>query len=320
VQNLNDLIDPVYQGDNPKAVQTFNLTKRFKKQLAVNNVNLEIYQGDVFGLLGPNGAGKTTIIRMLIGLVTPTEGKVRVLGYDAVKERARVLAQVSAIVETPALYPGLSGLNNLKAMALVVGLTKTEAEQKIAEVLDKMGLSQRAGDLYRSYSLGMKQRLCIAAALLTDPQIIILDEPTNGLDPAGMAEMRQLIWELAGQGRTVILSSHLLNEVQQVCNRVAIIQKGQIIAQGLVTDLLANKTLLKVKVRQDEWVKAWDTLIINGWGQKLKGEGDYLILDAPATQGINISRILATQGIFPSEIIPQGQSLEDYFLDLTANS
>jgi ABC-2 type transport system ATP-binding protein len=316
MQTIEPATYPVDTQPDTIAVRTLNLTKRFKKQVAVNNVNLEIHKGDVFGLLGPNGAGKTTIIRMLLGLINPTEGSSAVLGFNSRHQRGEVLARVSAIVEAPALYPNLTGLNNLKAMAIATGISHPET--KITEVLDKMGLTQRAGDLYRSYSLGMKQRLCIAAALLTDPQIIILDEPTNGLDPAGMAEMRQLIRDLSAQGRTVILSSHLLNEVQQVCNRVAIIQQGEIIAQGLVNDLLANKTALRVRVRQDEWDKAIQILNSNGFAGKVTTDSGYLSVAAPSTQGAHVNFLLGTQGIFANEITPYNQSLEEYFLDVTA--
>jgi ABC-type multidrug transport system ATPase subunit len=315
MQIVNQETYPLDVAIDTLAVRTHSLTKRFKKQTAVNKVNLEIHKGDVFGLLGPNGAGKTTIIRMLLGLIKPTEGTTEVLGFNSMHQRDEVLARVSAIVEAPALYPMLTGMNNLKAMALATGIP--DADSKIAEVLEKMGLTERAKDMYKTYSLGMKQRLCIAAALLTDPQIIILDEPTNGLDPAGMAEMRQLIRDLSAQGRTVILSSHLLNEVQQVCNRVAIIQKGQIIAHGLVSDLLANKTAIRIRVRQDEWDRAWQVLNLNGYADKVTADSGYILVATPSTDGARINQLLGSQAIFAGEITPHNQSLEEYFLDLT---
>jgi ABC-2 type transport system ATP-binding protein len=217
-------------------------------------------------------------------------------------------------VEAPALYPGLSGRENLKVMAMVAGVRDPA---KIEEVLEKMNLAARANDRFGTYSLGMKQRLCIAAALLTDPQLVILDEPTNGLDPAGMAEIRNLIKELAGQGRTVFLSSHLLNEVQQVCNRVAVIQRGQIISQGLLDELLAGKTSISVKVLPGDWENARTILQSQGWAERLHVEVDCLVVDGPATEGVAINRALAMQGVFAAEIFSRTQSLEEYYLELT---
>lgn len=300
--------------DRP-AIRTIELSKRFKKMLAVNNVSFEVQTGDVFGLLGPNGAGKTTIIRMLLGLIKPTGGKAEVFGFDPVTERAEVFRRVGAIVEAPALYPKLNGRDNLRAMAIASGITNPES--KIDEVLQIMGLAARSKDKFSTYSLGMKQRLCIAATLLTDPQLIILDEPTNGLDPAGMAEIRQLIKDLAAQGRTVFLSSHLLHEVQQVCNRVAVIQRGQIIVQGLVNDLLAGKSAIWVRVQADEWENAWHILQRGGWENRVRGESGYLILNVPGSEGRAINQALASNGIYASEISVQSQSLEEYYLNLT---
>lgn len=303
------------ESGNMPVIRTLNLTKSFGRRLAVNNAGFEVQPGDVFGLLGPNGAGKTTIIRMLLGLVKPTSGNALVFGFDTMQQRAEVLARVSAIVESPALYPGMNGYDNLKAMAIAVGLENPE--RKIDEVLGRMGLAGRARDKFSTYSLGMKQRLCIASALLTDPQLLILDEPTNGLDPAGMVEIRSLIRGLAEQGVTVLLSSHLLNEVQQVCNRVAIIQMGRIIQQGLVDELLAGKTSVQVKVRPDEWERAWYILQGVGFAPRLRAEGEYLIIAGPAQDGAIINHALATNGIFASEIAPRSQSLEEYYLSLT---
>ncbi len=298
----------------PLVVRANGLGKRFKKKFAVKEVDLEVHPGDVFGLLGPNGAGKTTIIRMLLGLLRPSEGEARVFGFDPMRQRAEVLRRVSAIVESPALYPGLTGRDNLKAMALNAGVRNPA---KIEEVLERMNLTARAEDRFGTYSLGMKQRLCIAAALLTDPQLVILDEPTNGLDPAGMAEIRNLIKELAGQGRTVFLSSHLLNEVQQVCNRVAVIQHGKIIAQGLVEELVSSKTSVQIKVVPGDWEKAKQILQRQGWANQLRAEGDCLIIDGPISQGAAINKALATNGVFAAEIYARSQSLEEYYLDLT---
>jgi ABC-2 type transport system ATP-binding protein len=303
----------------PSAVIRVNsLTKRFKRTLAVDKATLEVQKGDVFGLLGPNGAGKTTIIRMLLGLIKPTDGNAEVFGLNTFQQRVEVSKRVSAIVESPALYPDLSGRDNLRAMALVAGLS--HPEKKIDEVLEKMGLAARGKERFSRYSLGMKQRLCIASALLIDPDIIILDEPTNGLDPSGMAEIRQLIKELAAQGRTVFLSSHLLFEVQQVCNRVAIIQRGQIIGQGLVEELLSANSAIYIRVSQEEWEKAWYTLQAAGYAGQLRAEGYHLLVTAPATEGAALNRTLANAGIYASEIMSRSQTLEEYYLNLTGSN
>jgi ABC-2 type transport system ATP-binding protein len=304
--------------ENSPVVTTQQLTKQFGRAFAVNAANFEVMPGDVFGLLGPNGAGKTTIIRMLLGLIKPTGGQAKVFGFDTIAQRAEVLARVSAIVEAPALYPGLNGYNNLKAMAIASGIANPD--QKIQEVLGRMGLSARAKDKFSTYSLGMKQRLCVAAALLTDPQLIILDEPTNGLDPAGMADIRTLIKDLASQGRTVLLSSHLLHEVQQVCNRVAIIQQGSIIVQGRVEELLAGKTSIYIHVQQHEWEKAWYVLQAAGYGARLRAEGEFLIVAGTAEDGVELNRVLATNEIYAGEISPRSQSLEEYYLSLTTHN
>jgi ABC-2 type transport system ATP-binding protein len=300
------------------AIHISGLSKRFKKSMAVNQASFIVQQGDVFGLLGPNGAGKTTIIRMLLGLIRPTAGRATVLGFDPVRQRSAVLQQVAAIVEAPALYPGLTARDNLRAMALASGLAKPE--QRIDEVLEMLSLQGRSKDKFSTFSLGMKQRLCIAATLLTDPQLIILDEPTNGLDPAGMAEIRQLIKDLAASGRTVLLSSHLLHEVQQICNRVAVIQRGQIIVEGLVSELLAGKSSIRVKVLPDEWESAHQILQKAGWAGRLSVEEGYLVLAAEAHEGRLINQTLASQGIFASEVILHNQSLEEYYLNLTEPS
>ncbi len=294
-------------------VQMTGLTKRFKRTLAVDGADLTVAPGDIFGLLGPNGAGKTTIIRMMLGLIRPTAGQVTVFGYDPMRERGEVLARIAAIVEAPALYPGLTGRANLQAMALLAGV---DDPARIDAVLAQMGLASRAGDRFGTYSLGMKQRLCIAAALLTNPQLLILDEPTNGLDPEGMADIRRLIVEFVAQGRTVFLSSHLLHEVQQICNRVAVIQQGRIIIQGRVADLLAGKQAIRVHVTPAEMAPALQILRGQGGPERVRAEDGYLVVDAPPEEGAAINRALAEAGIFAGAIAPHSQSLEEYYMNL----
>ena len=219
---------------------TTGLTKKFDHTTVVDNVDLMIYPGEVFGLLGPNGAGKTTIIAMLLGLVHPTSGTRAIYGHDVDTHRTEALQHVGAMIEAPSFYPYLSGWDNLKVLSAPRGAISNE---RIYEVLEIVGLAERAGDRYRTYSLGMKQRLAIALTLIHDPRILILDEPTNGLDPRGIVDIRSLIERLAQQGKTVILCSHLMHEVEQVCHRLAIIRQGQIITQGTVQDIVGQRDL-----------------------------------------------------------------------------
>ncbi|HEX2910635.1 MAG TPA: ATP-binding cassette domain-containing protein [Chloroflexia bacterium] len=295
-------------------ISTQQLTKLFKGRPAVNKAEFVVQPGDVFGLLGPNGAGKTTIIRMLLGLVKPTSGQAFLFGKDIATGKADILRRTSAIVEAPSLYPHLTGWDNLKVMGLTAGVTDPK---RLEWALDQMGLRERAKDRFRTYSLGMKQRLCIAAALLTDPQLIILDEPTNGLDPAGMRDIRELIKSLSAQGRTVFLSSHLLNEVQQVCNRVAIIDRGTIIAQGIVDELLSARSYLQVRVPLEQLTQAAQTVSALPGVGTVKPQGEYLVVEGASANGATLNRALAQAGIFASEIIPRTLSLEEYFLSVT---
>ncbi len=211
------------------AVSTRGLSKQFKRRWAVDKVDLTVYQGDVYGLLGPNGAGKTTLIAMLLGLVFPTAGQRSIYGCDVATHRLPALRHVGAMIEDPAFYPYLSGWDNVR---LLGGLRGAVSPQRIAEVLRTVGLDQRARDPYRTYSLGMKQRLAIGLALLHDPRILLLDEPTNGLDPQGIADIRSVIGHLATLGKTIILCTHLLHEVELVCNRVAIMRSGRLVTEG----------------------------------------------------------------------------------------
>lgn len=212
-------------------VQTHNLTKQFGNFSAVKNLNITVYKGDVYGLLGPNGAGKTTIIAMMLGLVHPTSGSVQIAGLPVHIERKKALQLVGAMIETPAFYPYLSGRDNLYILG---SLRQKISHARLDEVLDLVGLAAHQHKRFSTYSLGMKQRLAIGLALLHQPKLLILDEPTNGLDPHGTVEIRRLILELAKQGHTIILCSHLLHEVEQVCNRLAILNHGELITEGSI--------------------------------------------------------------------------------------
>jgi ABC-2 type transport system ATP-binding protein len=217
--------------DKPPAVVVRGLTKRYGARTVVDRLDFEIPTGTVAGLVGPNGAGKTTVLRMLLGLVRPDGGTATVIGKP-ITTPAAYLPSVGALVEGPAFYPGLSGARNLAVLATLAGIDRS----RIPLVLDRLGLSDRATDAYRTYSLGMRQRLGIAAALLGDPALVVLDEPTNGLDPSGIRAMRGIIRSICDDGRTVLVTSHLLHEVQQVCDWLVVIDRGQRRFEGVVDD------------------------------------------------------------------------------------
>jgi ABC-2 type transport system ATP-binding protein len=293
------------------AIEMEGLSKHFGRHRAVDALNLTIPQGSIFGFLGPNGAGKTTTIRMLLGLIRPTSGAGRVLGHDILRQRVAILPHVGAIVESPACYPYLSGRDNLRVLARTQGHEDTG---RITEVLGQVGLSDRARDKVRTYSLGMKQRLAIAAALLNHPQIIFLDEPTNGLDPAGTVEIRELIGELGAQGHTIFLSSHLLHEVEQVCTEVAIITHGKLVTQGRVADLLKQDAALLVEAEPFQVVQ--EVAARFGVSPQVRGPR-HVALALPAEQTPALLNALVTAGASVYQITPQHASLEQLFLELT---
>jgi ABC-2 type transport system ATP-binding protein len=292
-------------------IETRALTKRYGDAIvAVDALELRVRSGEVYGFLGPNGAGKTTTLRMLLGLARPTSGDAKVLG--AAPGSPSALARIGAMVEAPGLYPYLSGRDNLRVLAGHAGA----APERVDAVLAEVGLADRAGDRTRTYSMGMKQRLGVAAALLKDPELLILDEPTNGLDPAGMAEMRTFIRSLAQGGRTVVLSSHLMGEVEQVCDRVCVIRKGTLVAEGTVEQLRGRATL---RVRAEPLGEA--ALLAAGLPEVIEvtTNGAVLELSADVATAAAINRALVTAGIEVSEISQRRASLEDVFLELTTD-
>jgi ABC-2 type transport system ATP-binding protein len=313
-------------------ISTSRLTKAYGKLVAVNDLHLQVMRGDVFGFLGPNGAGKSTTIRMLLGLVRPTAGRAVIFGMDTAYQMPAILQHVGAIVETPVFYPYLSGIDNLRVVAAASGMVSGRANaRRLAEVLELVELKSQATMAYRKYSLGMKQRLGIAAALLTDPELLLLDEPTTGLDPAGMVEIRQLIQRLKALGKTIFLSSHLLNEVQQVCNRVAILQKGNLITQGDVRELLRSREQVLVRLRTVDELARARTVLEQArtsdahWLGALHTERDahgqqILRIDAPCTHTAEVNRLLAQHEIFAAELHPYEGSLEEVYLQLTTPS
>lgn len=296
------------------AIQTEHLTKRFKQRVAVDDVSLEVQRGEVFGFLGPNGAGKTTTIGMLLGLIMPTSGRALVCGHDVQRDPVAALRRVGAMIEAPAFYPYLSGYDNLRVLARASGLSRA----RIKTVLAQVELEQRARDRFSTYSQGMRQRLAIAAALLAEPEIIILDEPTNGLDPAGTVEIRTLIRSLSAQGHTIFLSSHLLHEVEQVCQRVAILKQGRILAQGTVAELLRRGQGVQVRVIGDT-MRALEVLRAVPWINAVEQRDDLLLVDAPSERASDVNRLLAHQDVAVAEIRAREASLEQFFLEVTGD-
>ncbi|MGH3911031.1 MAG: ATP-binding cassette domain-containing protein [Pseudonocardiaceae bacterium] len=290
-------------------VHTEGLTKQYGSGItAVDNVSLTVHRGEVYGFLGPNGAGKTTTLRMLLGLIRPTAGTVSVLGHPPGHPGG--LAAIGAMVETPAFYPYLSGRNNLRVLARYAGV----GEDRIGDALSAVDLSARAGDQFGTYSLGMKQRLGVAAALLKDPELLILDEPTNGLDPAGMADMRALIRRLGAGQRSVLLSSHLLGEVQQICDRVGVISRGRLIADSTVDELRGSTSLVLTVQPLDDAARLAAELL----GAARVGHRDgRLHLDAGPAEAAWLNRELVLAGVQVSELRSEERSLEEVFLAMT---
>lgn len=293
-------------------LRTSGLTKHFGKLTAVDRLDLEVHRGEVVGLLGPNGAGKSTTVGMVLGLVAPSEGRIEITGRVIDGSRAPVVREVGAIIEQPAFYPDLSGRDNLRAVALAAGGVPAG---RIDELLERVGLTDRASTKYKTYSLGMKQRLGIASTLLTDPALVILDEPANGLDPAGQREVRQLVPRLAADGHGVLLASHLLHEVEQVCNRVVIIRQGKLLASGSVRELLHRESYLEITV--DEPNRALQIVRVLPFVSEAKATQTGLQIVAPAECGGALNRALADAGLFAVAIVPRVSSLEDVFFELT---
>ena len=297
--------------DGNPVIQTEGLTKRFGNIVAVDNLSLTVPRGHVFGLLGPNGSGKTTTMGMLLGLTRPTAGSFRL--FDERGSHQDALRRVGAIVETPTFYPYLTGRQNL---AYFQGILGRGTAQELDALLDQVSLADRADDRFHTYSLGMKQRLGLAYALLGDPELLFLDEPTNGMDPAGMAEMRGLIRSLGTEDRTVFLSSHLLNEVEQVCDSVVILSKGKLIAQGSVTDLLHGRGQTRLSTTDN--TQALTILTALDWVEEAKLEGEALVVTAPPERAPELSAALGRAEIYVTEMTSGAESLESYFLEITA--
>ncbi|MGH3038396.1 MAG: ATP-binding cassette domain-containing protein [Gaiellaceae bacterium] len=295
--------------DDGLVIETRELGKRYDERIvAVDKLSLRVRRGEVYGFLGPNGAGKTTTLRMLLGLVQPTSGSALVLGAPPGSPQS--LARVGALIESPTFYPFLSGTDNLRVLARYSGAP----EARIEAVLEEVDLAARAGDRFGTYSLGMKQRLGIAGALLKDPELLILDEPTNGMDPAGMAEMRRFIRNLGQGRRTVLLSSHLMAEVEQVSDRVGVISKGELVRDGTVDELRGRESLW---VRAEPLDEAERVLgAVRGVEEVARLDGGLRLAADPAAAP-TINRALVQAGIAVAELRPERDSLEKVFLELT---
>ncbi|WP_458248478.1 ABC transporter ATP-binding protein [Streptomyces sp. MAI_2237] len=297
-------------------IKTAGLTRRFGEVTALEGLTLELPRAGVIGLVGPNGSGKSTLIRMLLGLISPTSGTAEVLG-EPISAPGRYLNRVGALVENPAFVPGLSARVNLMSLAGLRGLPAS----RVDEVLQIVGLNGRDAEPVKRFSLGMKQRLGIAAALLPDPELLILDEPTNGLDPSGIVEIRGLLADLARAGRTVIVSSHLLAEIETVCDFLVVIRFGHLIYSGPVTDLLARASR-RIEIAAEH---ARDTsslralLTADGWQVQHTSEGRLSVV-ADERQGADLNRLAARGGITLASMTPVRGSLEEIFLEMTGGS
>ena len=288
--------------------------RRGRPVCAVDGLSLTVPEGGVFGFLGPNGSGKTTTIRCLLGLVSATSGTTAMLGCPTPAELSTVMPHVGAIVETPAMFPTMTARENLELLGAVDGIGR----RRVAQSLESVGLGDRADDKVRAYSLGMRQRLGLAAALLKDPALLILDEPANGLDPAVMREIRELLRLLGDEGRTVFVSSHLLTEIEQTCDRVAIIDRGALMLSGRVEDVLAEASRPSLLVGLDNIDAGTETL--RRAGLSVETDGKYLRVALPASDAAHVTKLLADAGLFLNELRPDSVSLEELFLSITSHN
>lgn len=298
-------------------IEVEGLVKRYRRfrggsTLAVAGLDLTVPAGGVFGFLGPNGAGKTTTIRCLLGLVRPSSGQCRLLDADSRRDLAGVVGRVGSMVEAPAFFPGMSGRKNLALLAGLEGLGR----QAVTDALERVGLGERGDHRVKTYSLGMKQRLGLAAALLKDPDVLLLDEPANGLDPAGIKEIRELLRSLGDEGRTVFISSHILTEVRQICDHVAILARGKCVATGSVEDVLHMKSG-RLIVEADDPAHAASILGQRGFTASVAD--DRIFVSGSVPDPATITKALAENGVFLRQLRREEADLETVFLELTAD-
>jgi len=301
--------------NSEKIIEVKGLSKKFGKLTAVNNLDLNVYRGDVFGFLGPNGAGKSTTIRMLLSLIRSNTGSIKIFDKPLKSNRKEILKNIGAIVEKPDFYLYLTAYKNLELLGKISG--KKISSKRIFEMLELVGLIERADSKVKTFSHGMKQRLGIAQSLLHDPELIILDEPTTGLDPQGMKEIRDLILRLSKEeGKTIFLSSHILREVELIATRMIIIDKGETKIEGKVDDLL-NEDKMKVKVEVDDIKRSLDLLNATEWGKKIiVNDESGITFELDNNESFLLNKYLVENGINVSAVIPT-RSLEDYFLKIT---
>lgn len=290
-------------------LQVDNLSKKYKKVDAVKGVSFDIKKGNVYGLLGPNGSGKTTTLAMLMGILHPTQGSFSWFG-NGQEDRNRL--RIGCLLETPNFYPYLNAYDNLRVTATIKNMQNPKA--RIEEVLEYVDLKERGKRTFRTYSLGMKQRLAVAAALLSDPEVLVLDEPTNGLDPEGIAEMRELILKIGSEGKTIILASHILDEVQKICSHVVMLKQGEMVYNGSMTDLLLQRK--SYQLMADDREKLLSVLGSLPQVKILTNEPDSLMVELDENlTGADLNRMVAEKGIYLSELHAYQKSLETIFLE-----
>ncbi len=294
-------------------IEAQGLRKVYGRRVAVAGLDLDVPAGGVFGFLGPNGSGKTTTIRMLLGLARASAGRATVLGVEPGPALHAVMPRIGAIVESPALFPHFSGRRNLELLGRIQGI----GPRSVGAALARVGLAERADDRVAKYSLGMKQRLALAAALLKDPELLLLDEPANGLDPQGMKELRDLVTSLGAEGRTVFVSSHLLSEIQLMCDRVAIVASGRRIVQGTVDEVLALGRPTGLLVRVATRDHAVEVLAAAGIVATATDAPDQLRAELAHDAGARVTEVLADAGLYVSELVADEVDLETVFLELT---
>ena len=294
-------------------IEVSGLTKRYRRLTAVNDASFAVESGQVFGFLGPNGSGKTTTIGLLLGIVNPSGGDIRLFSQYGLADLHKARRRIGATLETPNFYPYLSGRDNLRVVARI----KERGEAQVSAALDAVGLTPRQSDRFSKYSLGMKQRLAIAGAMLGDPELVILDEPANGLDPEGMREIRDIIQGMAGQGRTIFVSSHLLNEVERTCTHVAIIKKGRILTQGSLDQLIRGASVARLRSGDHE-------TLLRALGEyrgtvRAERDGNDIVVELRDEDLSALNRFLSERNVHLSHLTSQRQSLEDVFIDLTGD-
>jgi ABC-2 type transport system ATP-binding protein len=302
------------KGMTNTAISVSDLSKKYDDRLAVSHINFEVPLGSVCGFVGPNGSGKTTTMRMLLGLITPTTGKGHILG-EPIEHPEKYLSRVGAMIEGPAFYPALSGHENLMVLARLGGFPA----ERVQTLLEKVGLGERGKSKYKTYSLGMKQRLGIAAALLPNPKLLMLDEPTNGLDPEGIQEVRALLRDLANEGTTVFVSSHLLSELEIISDYIVMLRKGEIVFAGLIGDLMTKQqpTIIAKSQNNNDLAKIVQIAEAAGYHAVIRNDSVHIL--APMEWATQLNQAAFDAGIVLAQLAPQLPNLEETFFEMTGD-